>query len=244
MSSGIASLHKILKNETRRQIVLLLDEKGALTYTELRETLGFLTTGLLNYHLKVLGELLAKNDAGHYALSNKGKLAARLLLEFPDVQTSRKPKWWRTFWIQTAIALPIMVATTLALFFSGIISLERLYQSLISIIFIIGFAYMLQHIQRDVLSKKIKLLIAKIGYTAGGAALGLWIAYFGVGFSLAGISALSGNRFGPENPLYHFFWNILYQVFGALIAPIIGAILMYRFGKKRRFKTYNYDPNS
>jgi hypothetical protein len=74
--------------------------------------------------------------------------------------------------------------------------------------------------------------------------LGLWIAYFGVGLSLAGISALSGNRFSLGNPLYHFFWNIWYQVFGVLIAPIIGAILMYRFGKKRRFKTYNYDPDS
>jgi hypothetical protein len=244
MSSGIASLHKILKDESRRQIVLLLNEKGALTYTELKETIGFLTTGLLNYHLKVLDDLLSKNDMGHYVLSDKGKLAARLLMEFPDGQISGKPKWWKSFWIQTAIVIPIMVAISIALFFSGTISLERLYQMLISLIFIIGFAYMLQHILRDVLSKERKLLIAKIGYTAGGISLGLWIAYFGVGLSIAGISALLGNRFSIGNPLYHFFWSIWYQVFGVLIAPIIGAILMYRFGKKRRFKTYNYDPDS
>ena len=64
MSSGIESLHKILKDETRTKIVLLLHEKGSLSYTELMETLGFVTTGLFNYHLKVLGDLLAKNEAG------------------------------------------------------------------------------------------------------------------------------------------------------------------------------------
>lgn len=244
MSSGLASLHKILKDKTRRQIVLLLNDKGTLTYTELKETLGFLTTGLLNYHLKVLDDLLAKNDVGQYLLSDKGKLAAKLLVEFPDGQQSGKPKWWRTFWIQTAIALPIMAAIALALFFLGVISFDRLYQVLVSLIFVIGFSYMLQHILRDILPKNKKLLIAKIGYTAGGIALGLWIAYFGVGISLAGVSALSGSRFGPGNPLYHFFWNTGYQIFAAFIAPTIGATLMYRFGKKKRFKTYNYDPDS
>ena len=93
MSSGIESLHKILKDETRTKIVLLLHEKGSLSYTELMETLGFVTTGLFNYHLKVLGDLLAKNEAGQYTLSEKGKLAARLLIEFPNAQQSGgKPK--------------------------------------------------------------------------------------------------------------------------------------------------------
>jgi hypothetical protein len=35
------------------KIVLLLNEKGSISYTELMETLGFVTTGLFNYHLKV-----------------------------------------------------------------------------------------------------------------------------------------------------------------------------------------------
>lgn len=57
MSSGIASLHKILKDGTRRKIVILLNERGNLSYTELMDTLGIGSTGLLNYHLKVLGGL-------------------------------------------------------------------------------------------------------------------------------------------------------------------------------------------
>ena len=88
MSSGIASLNKILKDETRTKIVLLLNEKGSLSCTELMEKLGFVTTGLFNYHLKILGDLLVKNETGQYMLSEKGKLTAKLLMEFPDVQQS------------------------------------------------------------------------------------------------------------------------------------------------------------
>jgi predicted ArsR family transcriptional regulator len=57
MSSGLAYLHKILKDETRSKAILLLTKKGAMSYTELMDELGIVSTGLLNYHLKVLGDL-------------------------------------------------------------------------------------------------------------------------------------------------------------------------------------------
>jgi len=81
MSSGLTSLHKILKDDTRQKIILLLNEKGSLGYTELLDATEASSTGLLNYHLKVLGDLLTltKNEAGQYLLSEKGKLAFRLL---------------------------------------------------------------------------------------------------------------------------------------------------------------------
>jgi DNA-binding transcriptional ArsR family regulator len=69
MSSGIASLHKILKDESRRSIILLLNEKGSLSYTELLDASDTGSTGLLNYHLKVLDDLLSKNGNGKYILS-------------------------------------------------------------------------------------------------------------------------------------------------------------------------------
>jgi predicted transcriptional regulator len=84
MNSGLASVHKILKDETRRKIVLLLNEKGSLSYTDLMDALEIVSTGTLNYHLKILGGLLTKNDNGQYMLTEKGKLASRLLLEFPE----------------------------------------------------------------------------------------------------------------------------------------------------------------
>jgi predicted transcriptional regulator len=98
MNSGFASLHKVLKDETRRKIVLLLNEKGSLSYTDLMKTLEIDNTGRMNYHLKVLDDLIMKREDGQYALTEKGKLASRLLLDFPDEnrqQLGMKPKWWR-----------------------------------------------------------------------------------------------------------------------------------------------------
>ena len=87
MSSGIASLHKVLKDETRRRIILLLQEKGSLSYVDLMKALGITNTGKMNYHLKVLGDLLSKKEDGQYALTEKGTVASRLLLEFPEITT-------------------------------------------------------------------------------------------------------------------------------------------------------------
>jgi hypothetical protein len=60
MSSGLDSFHKILKDKTRREIVLLLKEKDSLCYTDLMTCLGIVNTGRLNYHLKVLDDLSKK----------------------------------------------------------------------------------------------------------------------------------------------------------------------------------------
>ncbi|MBN1244105.1 helix-turn-helix transcriptional regulator [Candidatus Bathyarchaeota archaeon] len=239
MSSGIASLHKILKDETRRKIVLLLNDKGSLSYTELMDTLGIVSTGLLNYHLKVLGDLLMKNEVGQYMLTEKGKLASRLLLEFPEESGQRgKPKWWRRFWIEMLIFAIVMSSIILAIYFLGYIDGNGVYQGIISIFPAIGFSYMIQHVLRDVLSKKKQRIIAKTGYIAGGIALGLGTAFFGVGILFRVLQEITGE------PLLHtIFWSNGYLVFSLLIAPTIGAFLMYRFGKKRRFRTANYIPD-
>jgi DNA-binding transcriptional ArsR family regulator len=84
MNSGIDSLHKILKDKTRRRIILLLREKESLSYTDLMNALEITNTGKMNYHLKVLGDLLSKGENGQYALTEKGMLASQLLIEFPE----------------------------------------------------------------------------------------------------------------------------------------------------------------
>ena len=90
MSSNIGSLHKILKDETRRRIILLLQEKGSLSYVDLMKALGITNTGKMNYHLKVLGNLLSKKDDYQYVLSEKGMLAYRLMQEFSEANTERQ----------------------------------------------------------------------------------------------------------------------------------------------------------
>ena len=84
-----------------------LNEKGSLSYTDLMESLQISSTGTLNYHLKVLGDLIEKDEAGQYRLAEKGKLASRFLTEFPEQDGSLKAKqvWWRRFWV-AAITIP------------------------------------------------------------------------------------------------------------------------------------------
>jgi predicted transcriptional regulator len=93
MTNGFASLHKVLKDETRRRIVLLLNEKGSLSFTDLMNTLEIDNTGRMNYHLKVLDDLIAKRENGKYALTEKGKLSSQLLLELPE-NTGQLYKRW------------------------------------------------------------------------------------------------------------------------------------------------------
>jgi len=128
MSSGLASLHKILKDETRRKIVLLLNEKGSLSYTDLMDILGIVSTGTLNYHLKILGDLLAKNETGQYMLTEKGKLSSRLLIEFPepDYALQTKRKWWRRFWTVAILLQAAGLAVVLALYFIGSLVFYRM----------------------------------------------------------------------------------------------------------------------
>lgn len=89
MSQGFDdSLHKILKDKTRRKIILLLTENGSLSYTTLLSSLAVVNNGRLNYHLKVLGDLLTKDADGQYLLSERGRLASKLLLESSEQQSA------------------------------------------------------------------------------------------------------------------------------------------------------------
>ena len=143
MSSGRDLLLKILKDETRRKIILLLDEKGGLSYTDLMEKLEFGSTGTLNYHLKVLGDLLVKNETGQYTLTDKGKLASRLLIEFPepDNQLQTKKKWWRRFWAAAIILQSAGLIVVLVLYFLQYLDFAMLVRGLFGFIAGIFFVY-------------------------------------------------------------------------------------------------------
>jgi hypothetical protein len=181
MGSGLDSLHKILKDETRRKIVLLLNEKGALSHTDLMEELGFLTTGLLNYHLKQLDGLLTKDADGKYILAEKGKLAIRLLTEFPEQnrkQMGMKPKWWRKFWIGIGAAAVLTTVTNLLAYFLGYVSITMFLQNFLIFLALIGALYMTEHITMEVLSEKNRSRLLRINNFARGVVVGflLWFA--------------------------------------------------------------------
>lgn len=143
MSVGIESLNKILKDETRRKVVLTLAEKGNLSYTELMETLRIGSTGTLNYHLKVLGDLLEKTESGQYTLSEKGKLASRFLTDFPEQDGALKAKkvWWRRFWVVAVMLPTVWLLIVLYLHFSGYLDTYRTAQAAFGFVGAIMFTY-------------------------------------------------------------------------------------------------------
>jgi hypothetical protein len=232
MSSGIASLHKILKDETRRKIVLLLNERGNLSYTELLDTLGICSTGLLNYHLKVLGSLLMKSGDGRYALTEKGRLASRLLLEFPDDQLQVKVKWQRRFWIVGGVFHVIFLVSVLVLHFLGYMDFARTVLYVIaaaSSIALSYFGYRMQ-LSRPGLGSKEEKSRMKVGYVLGGAWVGLVIGFF------APILLILLCRFlgGPDIARMEGggeLWILM-----LVIGSIVGGIAGYQFGKRRGFQ--------
>jgi DNA-binding transcriptional ArsR family regulator/membrane protein implicated in regulation of membrane protease activity len=149
MNADLASLHKILKDETRRQILLLLNEKP-FAYTELMAGTDVISTGTLNYHLKVLGDLIAKNESGQYTLSEKGKVAVGLITQFPDVDYSAEEKklWWRRFWIaSTAIiiaGLTFVIALNLLGYLSSVYVIQTIFASGMSFVFLYFFYRMIK----------------------------------------------------------------------------------------------------
>jgi len=75
MSSDlVVSLREILKNQTNRELIILLNDKGALSSDVLMVSLN-MTPRMMAYELKVLDEFLIKTDNDKYALSEKGKQA-------------------------------------------------------------------------------------------------------------------------------------------------------------------------
>lgn len=78
----ISNLPSILKDQSRRKVILALEHRGPLTYTEILNMLDTDHTGKLNYHLKVLGDLIAKDEStSRYSLTQKGELASQLLTQ-------------------------------------------------------------------------------------------------------------------------------------------------------------------
>ena len=233
MSSGLTSLHKILKDETRRQIVLLLNEQGSLTYTELLDRLEVVSTGLLNYHLKVLGDLLTKNGEEKYVLTEKGKLASRLLLEFSEnTNLKKKPTWWRKFWIAEAIVTPIYLAINIALYFKGYIDATTFYNLTLGIFACIGIGYMITHIKKEILSAEGLLKLNK--------ALYLLVGTFTGGFTLWAGLTVAMNVTGVRLWLAGIIGDGALAITTMIPCYIIGGLLGNWIGKKTNYYLPHY----
>jgi len=67
-----------LKHPIRRQILLLLEQKGEASFTDIQNALGIDDTGLTSYHLKELAPLVEQTARGRYRLSEVGQTSLAL----------------------------------------------------------------------------------------------------------------------------------------------------------------------
>jgi hypothetical protein len=178
-------LHKILKDSTRREIILLLDEKGSLSYTDILEEVGIDSTGLLNYHLRVMGDLISKDQEGNYSLTEDGKLALRLLSETSQESgLQRENGWEKRFWKAMILFSIGSLIITVTIYYIGLISLSSLYQSLIWILPAVSVFFVLEYIMRNKAPKGIRTKYKTANYYARGIVLGFFL-WFGLIFILA-----------------------------------------------------------
>jgi DNA-binding transcriptional ArsR family regulator len=220
MTSAIESLHKILKDETRRKIVLLLNEKGSLGYTDLMDSINVVSTGTLNYHLKVLGNLIEKSPSGVYQLTERGKLAYRILTEFPDQenppQDKRIYKAWLVFAVAT-VTLSILTGYFLK------IPLERQVITLTILLLSFGFAFY------------IRIKPSRSGNRAFYISIGALGIGFVLWFLIASLVLFSGLRWQIVDATGNFGDN--FTVFTTLIICwIVGGFIGDLIGKSRNYK--------
>jgi DNA-binding transcriptional ArsR family regulator len=77
-----SNIHYLLKDATRRKIVEFVGRKGRVTYTDILRELG-ISTGKLNYHLRILSSLLQRQENDeYYSLNDLGRNAFTLLEGF------------------------------------------------------------------------------------------------------------------------------------------------------------------
>jgi len=118
LSVDLPKLHNVLRDPTRAKILELLDQSGPLAYVELQSLLQITHTGKLNYHLKLLGDLIAKDEqAGKYGLTEKGRFALTLLGKFMTVSAQSSAQSNRRIWMNRAAIAVAGVAMALSVFF-------------------------------------------------------------------------------------------------------------------------------
>jgi hypothetical protein len=233
MTSGIASLYKILKDDNRQKIIVLINENGSLSYTDLLEKLDTVSTGLLNYHLKILGDLLSKNEGGQYTLSERGRLASKLLEEFPEQENlSAKRKRQKRFWLALGLSQVVFFIVVLALYSQRYVDSAILTMSTVTFVGMIAITYLGYRLRDNPLTPELRAKKKFTGvYIAGGGVAGSVVVFFGTPIA----SFISVSVGGP-NLLRVIGFDAVYFLSYLSSAVVIGCLIGYYVGKRQSFR--------
>jgi hypothetical protein len=231
MSQGIISLHKILKDETRQRILFTLNERGNQSYTDLMNSQGITSTGKMNYHIKMLNGLVSKNQDGLYSLTEKGKLAIRLMEEFCErkSQSEQDAPFPRGFYIVVGLYSTVFLILEFGFYISGIINLQAFAEYIATTVLGVGFLVIAEKARRKRAMSKpsSQMLGAKLSLIFAGAFAGGVILFFsgGLVIGLLRIWTFSFNS-----------WIITSFIIGSLIGGFAG----YWIYKKSKLSKIDY----
>ncbi len=236
MSAGLDSLHRILKDEKRRRIISLLNENGNLSYTDLLNALAISNTGKLNYHLKILNGLINKDEDGRYSLTEKGKLAVRLLDEFKETKSQSQidAPFSRGYMVVVALFSVISLSADFGLYLSGVIIFNDFVVYLVSAVLAVVFLVFAERarVKRSMWTPKKQMLGAKVSIMFASAWAGAVICFFGGGLLLGAVGLLG--RFSSFDAF------IIYSnVFGAIAGAMVGYFI---YKSSRYSKMHYYNP--
>lgn len=86
-SDNYDEIFAALKNPIRRQILLVLEHDGEVSFSNLQAAVGISDTGSMSYHLKELSSLIEQSERGKYRLSETGRAGVAL---FQKVENQKK----------------------------------------------------------------------------------------------------------------------------------------------------------
>ncbi len=246
MNPSTSALHKILKDKTRQKIILTLEEKGSLTYSQLLDAADVKSTGRLNYHLKILDDLVNKNESGKYALTEKGSLAFTLIRELDlksQSQIEAEPsKGFITEAIIVAVGYLGVVFAIYLLSMTTFTTFALNIAATISGVILLYFGEKarkkrsLQPANRQMLRAKIAIMAftawegAVVGFFLGGYLLAVLLQHY----ARQNIDLIASNQ-----TVYNFFFWIGNPVIGVVIGGVVGYFI---FKASRYSKNRYYNP--
>jgi DNA-binding transcriptional ArsR family regulator len=104
-----------LKHPVRRQILLFVEGKGEVSFTEIQNNAGLDDTGLLSYHLKELAPLLNQSERGKYSLSEVGVASMALFRKVEKQKQYSYSEFRHNFgrFFGELVAISVIIAITL-----------------------------------------------------------------------------------------------------------------------------------
>jgi DNA-binding transcriptional ArsR family regulator len=230
MTSDVVSLYKILSDDTNQKILRIIYENVSLSYTDLVEKTELYSEALFNYHLKVLGELLRKNEEDKYILTEKGQSTLKLLSESSEQNQKVWKKKQKQNGVYVGLGYAVIIIFALIFYSQGYIERKILYRIILytsfPVMLYISYIFNVASLTSESVRKK-RIVYAKLSFAFLGGIIGMAIAMIG----LAVASVISVSKGGPN------FWHITdsYVAFNDVYfisSFAIGCIIGYYVGKK------------